>query len=368
MKTYLVGGAVRDTLLGITPKDRDWVIVGASAADVDSLLREGYKQVGADFPVFLHPETGEEYALARIERKVGAGYHGFKVDTAGVTIEDDLSRRDITINAMAMDMQTGQIIDPFGGAKDLRDGVIRHTTAAFSEDPLRVLRVARFAARYDFTVAAETLSLCQEMVARGELTELSHERIWLELQKGLETRFPLLFLDWLDRIFASVDQVHPVIDSLFQRETHRAITSELSRKLVQTCGELKLTRPVTPEIVLALVVQAVNVPGISNEQRQLIKASMLAPQSTDGAADILAFITEFGILKNDPISEPVKQLCDIRRQVIPGTLGKQALEHLASEIRAITAAQFPDLKGPALGQAIKQRRMLHIEDVLKQGV
>jgi len=186
MKTYLVGGAVRDTLLGLVPKDKDYVIVGATAEDVESLIAQGYQRVGADFPVFLHPETGDEYALARIERKVGAGYNGFEAYTSpDLTIEDDLRRRDLTINAMAMDPETGEIIDPFGGQEDLKNGVLRHVSEAFAEDPLRVLRVARFKARYGFEIHHTTFDLMKQLVDSGELDHLTRERIWVEIEKLL---------------------------------------------------------------------------------------------------------------------------------------------------------------------------------------
>ena len=184
--TYLAGGAVRDTLLGLVPKDKDYVIVGATAEDVENLIAQGFQRVGADFPVFLHPETGDEYALARIERKVGAGYNGFEAYTSpDLTIEDDLRRRDLTINAMAMDPDTGEIVDPFGGQEDLKNGVLRHVSEAFAEDPLRVLRVARFKARYGFEIHHTTFDLMKQLVDSGELDHLTRERIWVEIEKLL---------------------------------------------------------------------------------------------------------------------------------------------------------------------------------------
>ena len=185
MQTYLVGGAVRDKLLGRPIKDQDWVVVGSTAKQ---MLALGYQAVGADFPVFLHPNTKEEYALARIERKIGVGYNGFSCDaSSGVSLEEDLLRRDLTINAMAMDNQ-GNIIDPYNGQQDLKDKLLRHVSTAFVEDPLRVLRVARFAARYHslgFRIAPETLTLMQTIVTNGELTALSAERVWQETARSL---------------------------------------------------------------------------------------------------------------------------------------------------------------------------------------
>src|SRR5215510_388116 len=180
MKVYLVGGAVRDELLGRRPKERDWVVVGGTAEELE---RQGYQRVGRDFPVFLHPQSHEEYALARRERKVAPGYHGFVTEfAADVTLEEDLRRRDLTINAIARG-EDGALIDPFGGARDLEARVLRHVSEAFVEDPVRILRLARFAARYaslGFRIADETLALVRSMVASGEAHALVPERVWQE--------------------------------------------------------------------------------------------------------------------------------------------------------------------------------------------
>ncbi len=182
MKAYVVGGAVRDELLGLPLKDRDYVVVGATSEEME---RQGYKPVGKDFPVFLHPTTHEEYALARTERKSGRGYKGFAVHAApDVTLEDDLRRRDLTINAMAK-AEDGTLVDPFHGKKDLEEGVLRHVSDAFAEDPVRILRVARFAARFGFRVHEKTMQLMRDMVASGETDHLVPERVWQEFSKGL---------------------------------------------------------------------------------------------------------------------------------------------------------------------------------------
>ena len=194
MKIFMVGGAVRDMLLGIEPKDRDYVVVGSSEEEMLSL---GYKKVGADFPVFLHPETGEEYALARKEKKSGSGYNGFVCETEDVTLEEDCLRRDITINSIAYDLETGQYIDPHGGIADLEARTIRHTSSAFSDDPLRVLRVARFAARYQFHVSGHTWILCQRIVSSNEMFALSNERIWLEIDKIFDEKYPSIAMNFL---------------------------------------------------------------------------------------------------------------------------------------------------------------------------
>jgi tRNA nucleotidyltransferase (CCA-adding enzyme) len=213
-RVYLVGGAVRDELLGRAHGDRDYVVVGATPRD---MLALGYKPVGKDFPVFLHPDTGEEYALARTERKTGPGYHGFSFHAApDVTLEDDLARRDLTINAMARD-EAGALVDPHGGAKDLRERVLRHVSPAFAEDPVRVLRVARFLARFaplGFRIADETLALMQAMVANGEVAHLVPERVWAETRKALAEPAPSAFLRAL-RECGALAVLFPEVDALY---------------------------------------------------------------------------------------------------------------------------------------------------------
>jgi tRNA nucleotidyltransferase (CCA-adding enzyme) len=211
MQIYKVGGAVRDRLLNRSVSDIDWVVVGASAEDLES---QGYKQVGKDFPVFLHPQTHQEYALARKESKVAPGYKGFEFDASkNVTLEEDLLRRDLTINAMAEDDQ-GNLIDPYHGKADLEKGILRHVSNAFAEDPVRILRVARFAARYGFEVADDTLQLMKEMVAAGEVNELVAERVWAELDKALGEEHLYLFFEVL-RSCAALAVIFPEIDRLF---------------------------------------------------------------------------------------------------------------------------------------------------------
>ena len=219
MKIYQVGGSIRDKLLGIPVADRDWVVVGATP---DDMLAMGYKQVGRDFPVFLHPQTHEEYALARTERKTAPGYRGFAFNTStDVTLEQDLSRRDVTINAIAED-EEGNIIDFYDGRKDLDEGVLRHITPAFSEDPLRVFRVARFAARFNFRIAPETMDLMQVICESGELSDLAAERVWTETEKALATSHPENFFRAL-RQCGALELVFPEIHALFgvpQPELH----------------------------------------------------------------------------------------------------------------------------------------------------
>ena len=215
MKVYLVGGAVRDALLGIPNYDRDWVVVGSTP---EAMLAQGFEQVGKDFPVFLHPQTKEEYALARTERKQGQGYHGFQIYAdPSVSLEEDLKRRDLTINAMAQDPETGEIIDPYGGRQDLENRLLRHVSPAFAEDPLRVLRVARFAAKlapFGFKLADETAQLMQQMAQSGELAVLTPERVWQEVVKVFNTQQPSVFFLTLRQVNA-LDALFPEIDCLF---------------------------------------------------------------------------------------------------------------------------------------------------------
>lgn len=228
MKIYLVGGAVRDELLGLPIKERDWVVVGGAEEQMQAL---GFQKVGKDFPVFLHPDTHEEYALARTERKIGKGYYGFECDSSRkVTLEEDLKRRDLTINAMAKS-ENGEIIDPFDGQKDLQNRILRHVSNAFGEDPVRILRVARFAARFahlGFTVAKETQELMKSMVVAKEVDYLVPERVWQELSRALAEPNPAVFIKVLKdsgalaRIFPALDKLwgvpqeikcHPEIDT-----------------------------------------------------------------------------------------------------------------------------------------------------------
>jgi tRNA nucleotidyltransferase (CCA-adding enzyme) len=211
MEVYRVGGSVRDELLGIPVKDHDYVVVGS---DPEEMVRLGYRPVGKDFPVFLHPQTKEEYALARTERKTGRGYKGFTVFAAReVTLEQDLARRDLTINAIAR-AQDGRLIDPFGGERDLRLGVLRHVSPAFAEDPVRILRLARFAARFAFEIAPETLALMRKMVASGEVDHLVPERAWQEIARGLSEQRPSLLLEAL-RTCGALARILPEVDALF---------------------------------------------------------------------------------------------------------------------------------------------------------
>lgn len=229
MKKYIVGGYCRDRILGLTPKDKDYVLVDAKPKDIEYLKSIGYKQVGADFPVFLSPD-GDEYALARIERKTGTGYDGFTVETQGVTLEQDLYRRDLTINAIAWDIGTKTHVDPYNGKEDLKNKVLRHVSDAFKEDPLRVLRLARFLCRYsDFTVHTETDKMVRQMVKDGEINYLTKERVYVEFEKAFSEKQPSIFLKYLKDIGA--------LNILLPEFACTQKQLELIDTIVNTCSE-----------------------------------------------------------------------------------------------------------------------------------
>ncbi len=254
MEIYLVGGAVRDKLLGLEVKERDWVVVGETP---EAMVRRGYRPVGKDFPVFLHPQSHEEYALARTERKTAPGYKGFTVHaSSGVSLEQDLIRRDLTINAMAMTPE-GRLIDPYGGQRDLEQRIFRHVSPAFAEDPVRILRIARFAARYDhlgFTLAEETRDLMQAMVTAGEVDYLVPERVWAELVKALNEKSPSAFFYTL-KDCAALEKIFPEIHCLFgvpQPEKHHPeIDTGIHTML---CLEQAALLSSSPEVLFATLV------------------------------------------------------------------------------------------------------------------
>ena len=227
MKTYLVGGAVRNELLGLPVHERDWVVVGGS---VSEMIKQGFRQVGKSFPVFLHPQTNEEYALARTERKIGSGYKGFEFNaTASVTIEEDLRRRDLTVNAIAK-TPDGELIDPYGGLNDIKLKILRHVSPAFVEDPVRLLRVARFAAQFahlGFTVSPETIKLMKHMVDHGEVDHLVPERVWQELELSLKSAQPPFFFKVVVDCHA-LSVLFPQLRNMNALERAVAVTEDVS--------------------------------------------------------------------------------------------------------------------------------------------
>lgn len=362
MNFYIVGGAVRDKLLGKEPKDIDYVVVGATPQD---MLDLGYSQVGADFPVFLHPETGDEYALARTERKNGRGYHGFAVDfSPSTTLVEDLERRDLTMNAMAMLEGSDIVVDPFGGQEDLKNKVLRHVSAAFADDPLRVIRLGRFAARYsDFTVAQETLNLSIQMANNGDLDDLPHERFWAELTKVFSERDVELFFLFLHNVGADVNTTffeglygdlrgkamrdmilytNVVLSSVPEEDRlmiHTALTALPSSTTIETATSdtkalWKLVQKVRP--ILAGGVTA----DLATKLHGLFKSSRAWSEGSMFTHLITAMRVEVAV-KETPFEDFVALLEDA---------------HAVS--KAITAEQFiGKFEGKALGEAIDDARI-----------
>jgi len=400
MKTYLVGGAVRDRLLGLQPGDRDHVVVGSTPAE---MLAQGFKPVGRDFPVFLHPQTGEEYALARTERKSGRGYRGFVVDSdPSVTLEEDLRRRDFTINAIAQD-EHGTLSDPLGGARDLDARVLRHAGSAFVEDPLRVLRAARFMARFaglGFSIAPETLQLMRAMAEGGELAELVPERVWQELLRALRSPTPSAFLRTLRQCNALV-QVLPEVDALYgvpQRAEyhpeidtgmHQELVSDMAARLapgddvigfaalVHDLGKALTPAGVLPKHIgheraglapLKTLCERLKVPTAHRELAIMACREHLNVHRLDELRDATVFEL---LARCDGFRKPerIAQLALVCEADKRGRLGSEEADYaqgpelvrLHRVALAVSARDLPEqASGPALGLALKQARILAI--------
>jgi tRNA nucleotidyltransferase (CCA-adding enzyme) len=403
MKAYVVGGAVRDELLGVPVSDRDWVVVGSTPEEMQRL---GYVPVGADFPVFLHPETREEYALARTERKTAAGYHGFRFHAApDVTLEADLQRRDLTINAIAKDAD-GSLVDPWGGRRDLEARVMRHVSPAFVEDPVRILRLARLAARFvEFRVAPETEALLAEMVARGEADALVPERVWKELSRGLMEAKPSRMFEVLRgcgalaRVLPEADRLwgvpqppehHPEVDTgvhlMLVIDTAARLGASLEVRYACLCHDLG--KGTTPEATLPR--------HLGHEQRSVDLARRLGKRLRVGTACMeLAEVVarehgnihrsaEFGaaallrlIERCDALRRPERFAeallaceCDAR-----GRLGledrpypqRPRLLHALEVVTSVDASAIAEeslargVEGPAIGEAIRAARLAALE-------
>jgi tRNA nucleotidyltransferase (CCA-adding enzyme) len=376
MQVYLVGGAVRDELLGRAIRERDWVVVGAVPADLERL---GYRAVGREFPVFLHPETKEEYALARLERKVAPGYRGFVTEfSPSVTLEEDLQRRDLTINAMARDSQ-GHIVDPYGGRADLEARILRHVSPAFAEDPVRILRVARFAARFadlGFTVAPETTALMRGMVQNGEANALVSERVWRELEGTLNTSSPQRGLQVLDESGAL-----PVL----LPELAHARDVPLALRALQTAAESDASVPVRWAALLA---------GLSPGEVETLCERLRVPSEHRELALLTARLEEDAARRVDPTTSEPEQLLSLLEQAdafrrperfarwlevlaarrsaagvpVKETAQVQArLRTIAATAAAVqlTAAELRAHRGPQLGAMMRAHRLEAIRARLK---
>lgn len=363
MKVYRVGGAVRDSLLGYPHTETDWVVVGATPQDMEA---RGFRQVGRDFPVFLHPQTQEEYALARTERKSGHGYHGFEVHAhPSVTLEEDLARRDLTINAMAL-ADDGTLIDPYGGETDLAEKRLRHVSPHFVEDPLRVLRVARFAARYaglGFTIAQETLSLMTEIVAQGELEHLATERVWTETQRALQETDPAVFFEAL-KACGALEVLLPavLVTSGIERLRRAApfaqradcrwavLLSELPPHQAEQASEQRKTP--TQFRVLA---------------ERLVTWRPLAKGALQDAERCMDLLEGLDALRRP---EPFGGFCEAAAALEASTADNHPACRLLSEARTTVLAIRAEpivaagLTGPAIGEALRAQRISALRDVL----
>ena len=394
MQVYLVGGAVRDQLLGRPNKDKDFVVVGATVAD---MLDAGFQQVGADFPVFLHPISHEEYALARTERKQGRGYQGFSVHASpDVTLREDLKRRDLTVNAMAIEVKSlmddtpisGDVVDYYGGLNDIHSKTLRHVSSAFSEDPLRVLRTARFYGRYydlGFSIADETLLLMRELVRSGELTHLSSERIWQESSRALMQVSPQVYWQQLFEIGALTEYFAP-LQQVWNDKQYGQI-----REIVQTAlyfaGQMQLNLSQRWALLMASLNTDLFTLNSTETLSVNIEAAAKAINEIGNSAKVPKAQTQFATLfvqqaKNlsriDQLSAAEKidliQACSAHKApdklsqlLVTSHVLKLAIQHrqmmlALNSFHAISMDNIDqNLKGPAIGEALRQRRIEHLQ-------
>lgn len=366
IKSFVVGGAIRDELMGREPKDFDYVVVGSTAAE---LLALGFEQVGMGFPVFLHPITGEEYALARREKKVGSGYTGFEFETSkDVTLFEDLERRDLTINSMALE-DDGTVIDPFNGQQDLKDKVLRHTSAAFGEDPLRVVRLARFYARYTgFSVADETMTLAAQMVERGDLNELPDERFWRELDKAFSDPHPEKFFELLFEIDAFRHVTF--FKKMFGSGVH-------IRRIGEIMDLARATRRLlpTPEFaveVFAAWVAPWDVKNFFHTARAGSLFNGLAEYNRLGgpptALEVVTFLTKcrawgMGQTADDVVT--AVRVYEAATATTPVYMPSWKLKACLEAGRSVTSEPFKHLEGKAIGEAMNAERVRRLSELLR---
>tara|TARA_B110000211_G_scaffold232370_1_gene295929 strand:- start:1558 stop:2688 length:1131 start_codon:yes stop_codon:yes gene_type:complete len=366
--TYLVGGAVRDHLLGLAVHERDYVVVGSTP---EALIALGYTQVGKDFPVFLHPKSKEEYALARTERKSGQGYKGFQVHaTPEVTLEDDLLRRDLTINAIAQ-APDGQLIDPYGGQQDIQAKLLRHVSEAFSEDPLRVLRAARFAAHLyhlGFSIAPETKALLVTITQSGELGTLAKERIWQETHKALNSQSPWVYLEVLEACGA-LQELMPSLAELLNRRPHALNTLKLLSES-NTSNEVRLTgllyqlnKPQIEDLAAQIKIPNVHKAlalSTSNHQRQLRAYTEL------DAAQKHLLLSNLGLIRNTESLDDLLDVCQAVTQSQEPLFGWQSpKQHIVDDLESIRSVKPVELmaqgfSGKALGDELRKAQIATI--------
>jgi len=401
MKIYLVGGAVRDKLLNLAVKDKDWVVVGANS---DEMLSKGYKQVGKDFPVFLHPDNKEEYALARTERKTAKGYHGFEFDAgATVTLEQDLERRDLTINAIAQ-ADDGELIDPFNGRNDLEQGLLKHVSKAFAEDPVRILRVARFAARYHhlgFKVAHQTNQLMRNMVADKEVDHLVAERVWSETEKAMEEKSPYRYYHVLFACHA-LAILFPELQEILTKEKATTQHSDNKNSIISPLAILAPLALIDSDPLIRFSVFILSLTNeyhlaekfseefskkwkCQNEYKELVKSNVrhyhsLTQLKLNNAEAVVEFFYQINAFRNRKLFEQTLYCCNLYHALennpgakiedIKNKIQQQskALLKLLAHCNEINAQQIqsedPTIQGRAMGEAIKQKRTTHLQAII----
>ena len=366
MKVFLVGGAVRDALLGVPNNDKDYLVVGADMAE---LLKRGFKNVGESFPVFLHPETGDEWALARTERKTGVGYRGFETYFGKeVTLADDLSRRDLTINAMAIDTETGELHDPFGGKADLDSKVLRHVSDAFQEDPLRVVRLARFYSRFDgFEIADTTLRFAQKVVNSGEMDALSNERFWAEMDKMFQqSKNPVRFFEALYKF--GVFQKVKFFNDIWGRVTTFDVMTTWKRVLDEV---VNLDDSEKMKVFVAITAQKGAIfPVASSEITDLCNMMQFAfSMRKDSRCDALSLMTmakSFG--ENHTFVDTLVRTMRVSETSCFKSFGVDSdqFQKAVMAARKVTSAPFLHLKGKAIGDAMRAARLDAIDSTFKR--
>jgi tRNA nucleotidyltransferase (CCA-adding enzyme) len=364
MEIFRVGGAVRDTLLGYPHHETDWVVVGSTP---EEMISEGYTQVGRDFPVFLHPDTKEEYALARTERKSGPGYHGFVVHAdPSVTLEEDLERRDLTINAMAMN-ESSAVIDPYGGQADLDAKLLRHVSPHFVEDPLRVLRVARFAARYHhlgFTVAEETIALMTEIVAADELLHLSTERIWVETEKALSEQHPEVY--W--QVLADCGALTVVLPELAISQGISALGRAAPHTQRADCRWAALLADL-PEIRAQEASERLKAPSAYSLLATRVSGGRSSVKTAlkDGTECVKLLKALDALRREEPFEGFCETLVALEQNAVDAQQAIDLLQRARDAAQQVKAADFADqgVTGPELGAAIQAAQIERIASLIE---
>ena len=365
MKVYAVGGSVRDELLGLPVADRDWVVVGATPAEMQ---QRGFRAVGSDFPVFLHPETHEEYALARTERKTAPGYKGFTFHASPeVSLEDDLRRRDLTINAIARG-EDGALVDPYGGAEDLRRGILRHVGEAFVEDPVRILRVSRFAARFGFAVAEETLELMRRMVRSGEADHLVPERVWQEIARGLQEPRPARMIEVL-RECGALSRVLPEVEALAAQDGAHHLPARLqaSTAFALPVRFACLTVGLAPEAVTKLC-ERINAPGECRDLAVLAARERAATEGSGalGAEALLGLLERTDAFRRPERLERLMDVCecDMLSRDLARKVNRERLRSARAAALSVDAATVAREQPQSVPGAIHAARAARIAEAL----